>query len=108
MASPRRRLNSPGFWASLAVIILLIAYAQVIVAIQPHPTGEKVNFSSFSNLADKGEVRRARILDQDSYIEGTYRRGETGRLRSFNTPYLRSETSRGDLVDLLSSNQIPF
>ncbi|MBA3746954.1 MAG: AAA family ATPase, partial [Solirubrobacterales bacterium] len=107
MASPRRRLNTPGFWASIVIIILVIGYAQVIFAIQPHPSGEKVDFSSFTTLADKGDIKSARILDQDSYIEGTYQRGD-GASRAFNTPYLRSESSRGALVELLSSNQIPF
>ncbi len=107
MQAPRPRLNTPGFWASLGVIILLIAYAQVILATQPHPTGQRVNFSSFQNLADKSEVKRARILDVDSYIEGTFQRRGGPRV-AFNTPYLRSETSRGDLVRILTSNEIPF
>ena len=102
-----RRLNTPGFWAGLAVLILLVAYAQVIVASQPHPTGQRLNFSSFADLAENGAIRKARILDQDSYIEGTFRpRGK--KARPFNTPYLKSEVSRSDLTTLLLSNQIPF
>ena len=101
------RFNTPGFWASLAVVILLVAYVQVIIAIQPHPTGKKLDFSSFSNLAENGRIRKARILDQDSYIEGSYRRQER-KLAAFNTPYLKSETSRGDLTRILTGNQIPF
>ena len=102
------RLNTPGFWASLAILILLVAYAQVILASQPSPTGQKVDFSSFNNLADKGEIKRARILDVDSYIEGTFQRRGSRTPVDFNTPYLRSETSRGDLVRILTGNEIPF
>ena len=101
------RFNSPGFWAILAVAVLLIAFAQVIVASQPHPTGQRLDFSSFENLAENGSVQTARILDEDSYIEGTYQR-RRGKVRSFNTPYLSSEVARPDLVRLLSANQIPF
>ena len=101
------RLNTPGFWASLGVVILLVAYVQVILASQPHPTGRKVNFSSFVNLADKSEIKRARILDEDSYIEGYFQR-RGGRRVQFNTPILRSETARVELVQLLTSNEIPF
>ena len=102
-----RRFSTPGFWACLAIVILLVAYAQVIVASQPHPTGQKLSFSSFLSRAENGGIKTARILDQDSYIEGTFQR-RGGRLRRFNTPYLKSETSRGDLTRTLTANQIPF
>ncbi|MFP5363585.1 MAG: AAA family ATPase [Thermoleophilia bacterium] len=101
------RLNTPGFWAGLAVLILLVAYAQVILATQPHPSGQRVDYSSFANLADKSEIKRARILDYDSYIEGVFQR-RGGRRVEFNTPTLRSETARSDLVRLLQMNEIPF
>ena len=102
-----RRFNTPGFWAILAIAVLLVAYAQVIVASQPRPTGQKLDFSSFENLVENGSVQTARILDQDSYVEGTYQR-RRGRVRSFHTPYLKSEVARPDLVRLLSANQVPF
>ena len=89
------------------IVILLIGYAQVIVAGLPHPTGKKVDFSSFTALAENGGIKKARILDQDSYLEGSYQR-RGGRLTDFNTPYLKSEVSRSDLTRLLSDNQIPF
>ncbi len=102
-----RRFNTPGFWASLVIVILLVAYAQVIAASQPHPTGQRLGFSSLATLAENGALKRALILDQDSYVQGTFQR-RGGRLTAFNTPYLKSEVSRGDLVRLLTSNQIPF
>jgi ATP-dependent metalloprotease FtsH len=96
----------PGFWACLVIVILLVAYAQVLVASQPHPTGQRLNFSTFQSVAEDGRIAQARILDQDSYIEGTYRR-PGGELADFNTPYLKSGM-RGDLVTSLTANQIPF
>ncbi len=103
----KRRFNTPGFWASLAVVILLVAYVQVVAGSQPHPTGQKVSYSSLGNLAETGAVKRATILDQDSYIEGVYQR-RGGPLVAFSTPYLKSETSRSEMVHLLTENGIPF
>ncbi|MGH2919597.1 MAG: AAA family ATPase [Solirubrobacteraceae bacterium] len=88
-------------------MILVVAYAQVLVASQPQPTGRKVGFSNLASLAEIGAVKRARILDQDSYVEGTYQRRGGPRV-AFNTPYLKSETTRNELVHILTENQVPF
>jgi ATP-dependent metalloprotease FtsH len=112
---PRRRrssraarwFNTPGFWASLAIVVLLLGYVQVIVASRPRPTGQRVNFSTLIDLAETGAVKKARILDQDSYIEGTYQR-RGGQPTAFNTPYLKSETTRAEMVQVLMSNKVPF
>jgi ATP-dependent metalloprotease FtsH len=100
------RLNTPGFWTSLICLVLLIAYVQVLLAGRPHPTGQKVDFSRFVQLAETGTIERALILDQDSVVEGTYR-ARGGRRVKFYTPFLRSETTRGTLVDVLSNNDVP-
>jgi len=102
-----RRFNTPGFWAILAVLILLVAFTQVALASQPHPTGKKLSFSTFTNLVENDGVKSARILDQDSYVVGTFRR-RGGPLTDFNVPFLKSEGTRGRLVDVLSANQVPF
>jgi ATP-dependent metalloprotease FtsH len=102
-----RRLNTPGFWAGLIVAVLLIAYVQVIVATQPHVSGQKIGFSRFLALADDGAIRSARILDQDSYVVGTLQRPGSAAQR-FYTPYLKSETSRGDLVRSLTASRVAF
>ncbi|MDP1849422.1 MAG: AAA family ATPase [Solirubrobacteraceae bacterium] len=105
-AAPRRHLNTPGFWAGLIVAVLLIAYVQVIVAGRPSPEGRKLGFSNFVELAESGYIKRARILDQDSYVQGAYQR--PGRREvEFNTPFLKSETTRGTLVDVLTNNDVP-
>ncbi len=86
--------------------MLLVAYAEVIAASQPHVAGQRVDFSGLVSLAESGAIKNAIIRDQDSYVEGTYRR-RGGRLVPFNTPFLKSEVTRGRLVDVLTSNQIP-
>jgi ATP-dependent metalloprotease FtsH len=100
------RLNTPGFWAGLICLVLLIAYVQVLLAGRPHPTGQKVDYSRFVQLAETGAIERALILDQDSVVEGTYR-ARGGQRVQFYTPFLRSEATRGILVDVLSNNDIP-
>ncbi len=87
-------------------MILLIAYVQVIAASRPHPSGERLDFSRFVQRAEAGVIKRARILDQDSYVVGVYQlRGRPP--VQFNTPFLRSETTRGLLLETLSNNSVP-
>ncbi len=100
-------MRGAGFWASLAIVVLLVAYVQVIAASQPSPTGRRIGFSTFVNLAQAGAVKDATILDQDSYVEGTYRR-PGGQSVQFNTPYLTSPPTRTELVNILTSNQVSF
>ncbi|CAA9501143.1 MAG: Cell division protein FtsH [uncultured Solirubrobacteraceae bacterium] len=101
---PKRRLNTPGFWVSLIAVVLLIAYVQVLVASRPHPTGERIDFSTFVDLAEGGDIRRATVLGADNYVEGVYRR--RGDAVAFNTPFL--DDAGADVVEILSSNQIPL
>ncbi|MGI8414555.1 MAG: AAA family ATPase [Solirubrobacteraceae bacterium] len=92
----------------MAIVVLLVAFVQVILASEPHPTGQRIKFSTFVSLADTGGVKSATILDQDSYVEGTYQR-PGGPLVHFNTPYLKSASnSRDSLVTILTSNQVPL
>jgi len=88
------------------VAVLLIAYVQVIVAGRPSPEGRKLGFSNFVQLAESGAIKDALILDQDSHVQGTYQRPGRPEVR-FHTPFLKSETTRGMLVDLLTNNDVP-
>jgi len=104
--APKLNLNTPGFWASLIIGVLLIAFVWVLIASRPHPEGQMVDFARFVQLAERGAIEDARILDQDSHVQGTYRLPERGPVE-FYTPFLRSETTRGTLVDVLTNNDIP-
>ncbi len=88
-------------------MVLLVAFVQVTVASQPDPTGHRIDFSTFVKLANTGALKSATILDQDSYVEGTYRR-PGGPLVRFNTPYLTSPPTRVQLVTIITSNQVPL
>ena len=104
--SPRRRLNTPGFWAVLIIAVLVIAWVQVLLASQPHPEGRRVDFSRFVQLAERGAIEKAIIRDQDSHVEGTYRLPRA-RPVQFHTPFLKSEATRGLLVEILEGNEVP-
>ncbi len=103
--NPARRFGTLGFWAILAIAILLVVFVQVVAASRPQVTGEKLPFSTFLDLAERDRVRDARILDVDSYIVGSYRRRD-GSLARYNTPYLKAQNSRERLVDSLLENRI--
>ncbi len=102
-----RRLNTPGFWAGLIIVVLLIAFGQVILATKPSPDGRKLDFSRFVNLAETGRLQSAVVLDADGYVVGTYKLPGLARQRYY-TPYLRSETQREGLVNLISNNEVPL
>ena len=104
--APKRRLNTPGFWAGLIVAVLLIAYIQVLAAVRPHPEGARIDFSRFVALAEAGDIKQARVLDQDAYVQGVYQRRGQPPVK-FNTPYLRSG-NRNALVDLMTNNDVPL
>jgi cell division protease FtsH len=75
---------------------------------RPHVGGQKLPFSTFNDLAESGRIVNARILDQDSYVVGTYRRPGGTPVR-FNTPYLKAMGGdRQKLVDVLIANRVPL
>ena len=105
--SGARRARSPGFWATVLIVLLVLGYVQVIATSRPHVSGRKLSYSTFYGLVQSHRVVSARILDVDSFVVGEYRRPSGGR-SSFNTPYLRESTSRAQLVDTLLMGGVPF
>ncbi|MBA3300224.1 MAG: AAA family ATPase, partial [Thermoleophilaceae bacterium] len=101
-----RLFGSLGFWTILIILIILVAFLQVVAATRPQVTGQKLPFSTFIDLAEAGRIENARILDVDSYVVGTYRpRG--GEPARYNVPYLKTLNPRERLVDSLQENRIP-
>ncbi len=103
---PARLFSSLGFWTILLIVILLVAFVQVLAASRPQVTGKKLSFSTFVELAEEGQIKEARILEEDSYIVGEYTPKEKGGPSArFNTPFL---TAGGEtLIDTLTQNRIP-
>ncbi len=102
---PKRRLNTLGFWFSLIAVVLLVIFAQVLVATKPNPKGQRIDFSTFVDLAEQGAIQRTTVLGADAYVEGVYRRRNEAAV-PFNTPYLR-DVGGANVIEILTSNQIP-
>ncbi|MGH9070354.1 MAG: AAA family ATPase [Acidimicrobiales bacterium] len=54
---------------------LLGGYFAVLANSKPHVSGDTLSFSTFVNLANRGEIINATVLDQDSYVIGQYYAG---------------------------------
>ena len=101
----KRGRGSLGFWCSLAIIALIAAYLGVLEASRPHVDGDKLRFDQFVRLAESSDIKDARILNQDAYVVGTYRRpdGTGGR---YNAPFLKLGATQNDLATLLVRNRV--
>jgi cell division protease FtsH len=100
----RRRLrradrSSLGLWTAVVVLLLVAAYLGVIELSRPHVGGDRLRFDTFVALLDEGRIRDVKILDEDSYVVGTYTRPDGSRA-PYNAPLIRSYQRElvGDLV----------
>jgi len=89
-----------------AVAALLVVYALVLVAARPNVDGDRLRLDSFVSLAEVNRIRSAEILDQDSYVVGTYERRD-GVIAKYNLPFIRQSATRDRLVTLVLENRIP-
>ncbi len=89
-----------------AVAVLLVVYALVLVGARPNVDGDRLRLDSFVSLAEVNRIRSAEILDQDSYVVGTYERRD-GVVAKYNLPFIRQSATRDRLVTLVLENRIP-
>jgi ATP-dependent metalloprotease FtsH len=101
-----RRFATLGFWCALAIVILIAAYVQALLATRPNVPGKRLTYSSFVDLVERGRIDNTTILDQDSYVVGKYRPRGDSALATFNVPYLKT-ASRDRLVQTLVQNRVP-
>jgi len=97
---------SAGFWALLAIVVLLAAYIGLLEYSRPHVSGDRVEYSRFVDLAEHDKIIDARILDSDAYVVGSYK-ARGGSVKSFATPYFKTEVLRERLTDVLIPNKVP-
>ena len=90
----------------IAIVGLLAGYVGVLELSRPHVSGDRLLLNGFFDLADRGRILNAEILDFDSYVVGQYRDGDES-IRPYNLPYLKTGSSRERLADLLVENRIP-
>ncbi|MGI8685500.1 MAG: AAA family ATPase [Acidimicrobiales bacterium] len=99
----KARKSRLGLWTALGLALLLGAYVAVLNSSRPHVAGAQMRIDTFVDLAERGRIRSARILDVDSFVVGTFMRGDQRVV--YNTPYLKDTRQR--LVDVLLENRVP-
>ena len=68
----RAKKSRIGLWTTILVILLVAAYLGVLELTRPHVTGDRLRVDTYIDLIEKGAVKTAKILDQDSFVVGTY------------------------------------
>src|SRR5512134_3194780 len=85
--------NNLGILALVVIIALAGAYLALVEASRPHVGGDELRFDQFVTLAEQDRIGNAEILDEDSYVIGSYRTDD-GSERPYNTPYLKANNTR--------------
>lgn len=93
-----------GWFTALALLVLVGAYLGVLEISRPHVSGDRLRLDTFVDLAERGRLRDAKVLNVDSYLVGTYLR-EDESVAEYNAPYLKESQER--LVDILLENRVP-
>ncbi|HSH58974.1 MAG TPA: AAA family ATPase, partial [Acidimicrobiales bacterium] len=104
---PARGHKKPrlGLWAGVAVGLLLLAYVAVVANSRPRVSGDRLRLDEFVTSVGRGDILDARILDQDEFVVGTYRRSD-GSQALYNVPYVAG-AGHTNIPDLLVQNQVP-
>jgi len=84
--------------------MLVVGYAFVLVNSAPHVSGDRLRIDTFVFLANRGQIKEAHVLNQDSFVVGTYIRDD-GSIGAYATPFL--ELSGPGLVDTLVRDSVP-
>jgi cell division protease FtsH len=102
----KKSRGSLGFWAGMAMILLLAGYLAALEASRPHVAGDELRFDQFVRLAETGDIKEARVLSEDAVVTGTYRRPD-GSTFEYNTKFLSSVNAiQNDLVRILLRNRV--
>ncbi|HET7489642.1 MAG TPA: AAA family ATPase [Acidimicrobiales bacterium] len=59
-------------WTAFAFLLLLAAFLGIVNYAQPHVAGDRLRFDTYVSLAATGQIRSARLLNEDGYVVGTY------------------------------------
>ncbi|HVE47460.1 MAG TPA: AAA family ATPase [Acidimicrobiales bacterium] len=107
-APPKRKYKKAkksrlGLWTGFGLLLLIGAYLGVLAQSQPNVGGRELRVDTFVDLAERGRLENARILDVDSFVVGTYE--VDGRKIAYNAPYLKETRQR--LLDVLLENRVP-
>ncbi|MDP9441547.1 MAG: AAA family ATPase [Actinomycetota bacterium] len=88
----------------MLLLLLLGAYLGLLEINRPHVTGDRLRLDSFVDLAERGRLKSAEVLDYDAYVVGTYLR-EDDTTHRYNSPFIQA--GQGRLIDILLENRVP-
>ncbi|HSH59777.1 MAG TPA: AAA family ATPase, partial [Acidimicrobiales bacterium] len=89
----------------MTVGILLLSYVLVVANSRPRVSGDRLRLDQFVALVGRGDILDARILDQDEFVVGTYRRADGSQVL-YNVPYVAG-AGHSNVPDLLVQSQVP-
>jgi cell division protease FtsH len=102
----KRRKGMLGFWCTVAIVAILAAYVGLLAYSRPNVAGDRLRFDTFVDLAEKGRIKDAKVLDSDAFVVGQYIRDDKS-IGQYNAPYLKAADSRARLVEVLLENRVP-
>ncbi|MGI8684873.1 MAG: AAA family ATPase [Acidimicrobiales bacterium] len=95
-----------GIWTAVIVLVLVGSYFGLIEVNRPKVAGDRLRLDSFVDLAERGRLRSARVLNFDSYAVGRYERDD-GSVHRYNAVFLKESQSQILLVNVLLENRVP-
>jgi len=101
----RQKKSHLGLWTALVLTALIGAYLGVLELNRPHVHGERLIVTDYFNKIEKGQVKDARLLDEDSFAVGHYVRDD-GRPSQYNVPVTKGLQSEV-LLNFLYPNKVP-
>jgi cell division protease FtsH len=103
----RPRTSGLGFWCSIAILVLVLAYVGLIVASVPHVSGRRLSLSGFVDLANQGRVKDAVMLDHDYFFVGLYH-PPGGGVAEYNSAFPNNNATSDRIIGLLIGDNVPL
>ena len=93
-----------GLWTTAALLLVVAAFLGVLELSRPRVDGDELRFDTWVQLVETDQINDARILGQDNYVIGEYKRPD-GTVARYNAPLI--EATQGSLVvNLLLANRV--
>jgi cell division protease FtsH len=105
-SSARRRGDKEsrlGLLTAVALLLLVAGYLGILEISRPHVSGDRLRLDTLVDLAERGRLQDAEVLNVDAYMIGTYLRDDETTAR-YNAPYLKESQER--LIDILLENRV--
>jgi len=92
-----------GIVTVILIMLILGAFLGLLEVNRPHVTGDRLRLDAFVDLAERGRIKSAKILNVDSYAVGEYLTDD-GATRPYGAVYLKENQTL--LVNVLLENRV--